>query len=267
MVRARRHYIPGQIWHLTHRCHKKEFLLKFSKDRKRWIEWLFQAKTRYGVRILNYMVTSNHIHLLVVDTSKKDVIPRSMQLIAGRTAQEYNLRKKRNGAFWEDRYHATAIEDNQHLIQCLIYIDLNMVRAGVVKHPSEWMFSGYNEIQSPRKRYSIIDYTSLLSLLNFENYDDLKTAHQKWVDAKLKEKKSVREAQWTQSVAVGSKQFVGKVKEALGYLVRGRNIKELKEGSYQIRETQLPYNKAFEYTDTDKANENTYPWEIESVIS
>ena len=35
MARAKRHYIPGQIWHITHRCHKREFLLKFAKDRKR----------------------------------------------------------------------------------------------------------------------------------------------------------------------------------------------------------------------------------------
>jgi len=71
-----------------------------------------------------------------------------MQLIAGRTGQEYNQRKKRKGAFGEDRYHATAVESNRHLIQCIVYIDLNMVCGGVVNHPSEWIFSGYNEIQS-----------------------------------------------------------------------------------------------------------------------
>lgn len=63
------------------------------------------AKRRFGLSVLNYMVTSNHIHLLV-----RHVIPPSMQLIAGRTAQEYNQRKGRQGAFREDRYHATAIE-------------------------------------------------------------------------------------------------------------------------------------------------------------
>ena len=52
-----------------------------------------------------------------------------MQLIAGRTAQEYNERKGRHGAFWEDRYHATAIEADERLHRCLIYIDLNMIRA------------------------------------------------------------------------------------------------------------------------------------------
>jgi putative transposase len=93
--------------------------------------------------------------MLVVDTGE-DVIPQSLQLIAGRTAQEYNIRKKRKGAFWEDRYHATAVQTDEHLAKCLVYIDLNMVRAGVVQHPSAYGISGYNEIQTPPKRYSIV---------------------------------------------------------------------------------------------------------------
>jgi putative transposase len=84
----------------------------------------------------------------VLDEGGLETIPKSMQLIAGRTAQAYNQRKKRKGAFWEDRYHATAIEAEKHLLRCLVYIDLNMVRAGVVNHPSEWPFSGFHEIQS-----------------------------------------------------------------------------------------------------------------------
>ena len=74
-------------------------------------------------------------------------------MVAGRTGQEYNQRKNRNGAFWEDRYHATAVSSDRHLIQCLVYIDLNTVLAGVVTHPSEWNFGGYNEIQKHSERY------------------------------------------------------------------------------------------------------------------
>jgi len=81
---------------VTHRCHQKEFLLKFVKDRQRWRYWLFEAKKRYGLSVLNYIVTSNHIHLLVRDRGQGE-IAQSMQLIAGRTAQEYNQRKER---FW-----------------------------------------------------------------------------------------------------------------------------------------------------------------------
>jgi putative transposase len=128
MPRANRHFIPGYIWHITHRCHKKEFLLKFDKDKSRWLWWLFEAKKRYGTCILDYMVTSNHIHLLLYDIADRECIPRTIQLIAGRTGQEFNQRKRRKGAFWEDRYHATAVESREHLTQCILYIDLHPVK-------------------------------------------------------------------------------------------------------------------------------------------
>jgi len=65
MPRAHRYFLPNHVWHITHRCHKKEFLLKFARDRGNWIKWLFEARKRFGLEILNYVVTSNHIHLLV----------------------------------------------------------------------------------------------------------------------------------------------------------------------------------------------------------
>jgi putative transposase len=109
MPRANRHYVPGCVWHITHRCHKKEFLLKFGRDRRRYLQWLFEAKKRYGLSVLNYMVTSNHIHLLVRDNRERDVIPNSVQLIAGRMGQEFNQRKNRKGAYWEDRYQSSLV--------------------------------------------------------------------------------------------------------------------------------------------------------------
>ena len=96
MPRANRYFIPGHVWHITHRCHKKEFLLKFDKDRENWIKWLFEAKKRYKIKILNYIVTSNHIHLLVLDDKGRANIPDTIKLVAGRTAQSYNNRKNRN---------------------------------------------------------------------------------------------------------------------------------------------------------------------------
>jgi putative transposase len=182
MPRANRHYIPGYVWLITHRCHKKEFLLKFARDRRRWLRWLFEAKKRYGLVVLNYTVTSNHIHLLVRDNGGRDVIPRSIQLIAGMTGQEFNQRKSRKGAYWEDRYHATAVETDEHLTQCLVYIDLNMVRAGAVRHPSEWEFCGYNETQKPRERYGLIDYEGLRRLFGFRSIYDFAEAHRGWVE-------------------------------------------------------------------------------------
>ena len=266
MPRANRHYIPGYVWHITHRCHKKEFLLKFARDRRRWLAWLFEAKKRYGLCVLNYMVTSNHIHLLVMDNGGRDVIPKSIQLIAGRTGQEYNQRKNRKGAFWEDRYHATAIETDKHLIQCLVYVDMNMVRAGVVKHPSEWPFSEYNEIKEPRKRYTLMDYRGLMELLNFRTKEDLKDAYIKWIEESLKDGAHVRDTRWTESVAVGSREFVEQTKERLGIRAQGRGIQE-KGDSYELRETVSPYIIHFGGQKADLRVQNTYLWSIYSEIS
>jgi putative transposase len=92
MPRAHRCFLPNHVWHITHCCHKQEFLLKFARDRDCWRYWLFEARKRYGLCVLNYIITSNHIHLLVLDQGNGE-IAQSMQLIAGRTAQEYNRRQ------------------------------------------------------------------------------------------------------------------------------------------------------------------------------
>jgi len=51
----------------------------------------------------------------------------------------------------------------------------------------------YNEIQNPRKRKGIIDFDRLMDLLGFENYDDLKDAHYKWVDSAMQTDNSDKE--------------------------------------------------------------------------
>ena len=79
MPRANRHFLPGYLWHITHRCHQRKFLLKFARDRRRYLHWLFEAKKRFGLCVLDYMITCNHIHLLVKDTGA-NVIAESMQL-------------------------------------------------------------------------------------------------------------------------------------------------------------------------------------------
>ena len=79
MPRANRHFLPGHVWHLTHRCHERDFLLKFARDRGNYLRWLYEARKRFGLCVLNDVVTSNHIDLLVKDT-EEGVIARSVQL-------------------------------------------------------------------------------------------------------------------------------------------------------------------------------------------
>ena len=160
--------------------------------------------------------------------------------MAGRTGQEYNQRKDRKGAFWEDRYHATAIQSGKHLLRCIVYIDLDMVRAGIVDHPSQWPFCGYNEIQEPRRKNVLINYEKLRELAGAESYDLLKRYRQGWVEKYLGNGNNIRDDKWTKGIAVGSKGFVEHVKSALGALAKGRKAKGSGD-SYQLREPSAPY--------------------------
>ena len=259
MPRANRYFLAGYVWHITHRCHQKKFLLKFARDRRRYLHWVFEAKKRFGLCVLNYAVTSNHIHLLVKDTGA-NVIAESMQLIAGRTAQEYNQRKGKQGAFWEDRYHATAIQTDEYLHRCLVYIDLNMVRAGVVNHPGQWKESGFSEIQEPPKRYSIIDLRALSELCGFGELADFQRAQRQWIEAALEGAPAARNDRWSEAIAVGSLAFVETVKNDLGVKASHRDVIET-DGTFALREPSEAYAGKFTGKSEVLRIQNTILWD------
>ncbi len=234
MPRAHRHFIPGLIWHITQRCHRQAFLLKFVRDRDRWRHWLREARERYGLCVFDFIVTSNHIHLLVRDRGKGE-IPAAMQLLSGRLAQEYNDRKSRKGAFWEDRYHATAVESGEHLARCLVYIDLNMVRAGAVEHPGQWSHCGYREIQEPPRYKQVLDSAALATALGLANVAELPCRHGEWVEGALHSEPRRRDDRWTASVAVGSAGYIARVHKELGVRIPGRRI-EAREDQVTLRD-------------------------------
>ena len=214
MPRANRNFCKGYVWHITHRCHRKSFLLKFARDRRRWRHWLFEARRRHNLSVLNYIVTSNHIHLLCADRGNGE-ISQSMQLISARTAQEFNNRKGRKGAFWDDRFHATAVQTDSHLSRCIAYIDLNMVRARAVEHPGEWDICGYNEIQSPWTRKGVIDFECLMKLLNVGSKSELAVLQNEQISEDVSN--TQRDPKWTESVAVGDERFLQEIKAVLAF--------------------------------------------------
>ena len=219
-----------------------------------------RPKKRYGLCVLNYIVTSNHIHLLVVDT-EEDVIAKSLQLVAGRTAQEFNQRKKRKGAFWEDRYHATAVETDEHLAKCIVYIDLNMVRAGVVTHPAEYRLCGFNEIQNPPKRYAVIDNKALLNFFSIDNQVRFRQEHKQWVEAELLADVAKRKKLWSESIAIGSEEFIKKIQRQLGIRVKGRSVVSENEGTV-LKESSAPYNTLFKGKKSTLRPDNSYSLDL-----
>jgi putative transposase len=161
MPRASRYLRNGHTFHLTHRCHDRRFLLKFARDRNAYREWLRRAVNRYNVAVYAYSVTSNHVHVVLhVDDTER--VGLMMHLAAGAFAQQLNRRKGHEGSVWEHPYQCTIVQNGQHLLNCLRYVSLNMVRAGVVRHPSEWRWSGHDELTGRRVRYRILALERLL---------------------------------------------------------------------------------------------------------
>jgi putative transposase len=171
--------------------------------------------------------------LLLADQGNRE-IARAMQLIAGRTAQEFNSRKSRQGAFWEDRYHATAVQADSHLMRCITYIDLNMVRARSVEHPSAWDVCGYNEIQSPWGRKGVIDFDRLSFYLGARSNEELAILQNMQLDHEIEH--TLRDPVWTESDAVGEEMYLLELKRDLAargiskHAVDNGSIWALKDG-------------------------------------
>jgi putative transposase len=124
--RANRYILPGHSYHLTHRCHNRDFLLRFAVHGNRYRERLRQAVDEFDVSLLDYSITSNHVHLLAF--AEQDAqISELMKNAAGESGQSYNRRKGRSGG---RRFHSTMVDSDRYLFECLINIDLNMVRCG-----------------------------------------------------------------------------------------------------------------------------------------
>jgi putative transposase len=247
MPRAKLFMLSGYVWHITHRCHDRAFLLRFARDRTAWMSWIYQARIKYGLKILTYAVTSNHIHLLVYADGRRDAIPRSILLAASRVALEYNRRKQRSGAFWEGNYHATAVQTDEHFRKCLIYIDLNAVRAGIVRHPGDWPFCGFQEITGKRMRKRLIDLSLLMDFLGVPNERKMAVIYPDWIREALAKGSLSREPIWTESIAVGKEDFVKRIHSELGLRAIHREPAE-EGGGYVLRESSglyLPYRHVF----------------------
>ena len=177
--------------------------------------------------------------------------PGPVQLPAGRTGQEYNRRKKRKGAFRQDRYHATAAETGEHLLQCLVYIDLNMK----IRHPSERSRCGFSGIRDPRRKNVLISYEKLRELTGSGTFSNFQAAHRKWAGDALTKRGHRRESHRTESIAAGSEQSVGKIHSQPGVSVRGRRIPEAGK-AFQLREETESCNALSDAEKCDTGPEN-----------
>ena len=142
----------------------------------------------------------------------------------------------------------------------MVYIDLNMVRAGVVKHPEDWPFAGYRYILVPPKRYRLTDNKKLMELMNIREIDRFRETYRNWVDSAIIQGDIKRQPQWTESIAVGDKVYVEKVKDQMGYKAIGRRVIENGD-SFLLREPQVSYQSISDRAARLQPEDNTFYWQ------
>jgi putative transposase len=84
----------------------------------------------------------NHFHLLVTPETDTGV-PQMMQAVGRAYVRYFNLRHQRTGTLWEGRYRSNLIESERYLLACMVYIDLNPVRAGMVAQAADFKWSSH----------------------------------------------------------------------------------------------------------------------------
>lgn len=142
MARLPRYFVKGQPQHIIQRGNNRELIFAHDDDYRFYLECLQDAIEKNKLSIHSYVLMTNHVHLLAspeVETS----ISKTLQSVGRRYVQYFNYTYKRTGTLWEGRYKATVIDSDQYLLTCMRYIELNPVRADMVKKPNGYPWSSY----------------------------------------------------------------------------------------------------------------------------
>ncbi|MCZ6801570.1 MAG: transposase [Nitrospirae bacterium] len=143
MARLPRFFVPGYPLHVIQRGNNREAVFSADADYSRYLEWLTEAANRHGCAIHAYVLMTNHVHLLLTPAHASS-LPKTLQSLGRRYVQYVNRTYERTGTLWEGRYRATLIDSDSYLLTCCRYIELNPVRAEMVRHPREYPWSSYH---------------------------------------------------------------------------------------------------------------------------
>ena len=142
MARLPRYNLPGVPQHVIQRGNNRQAIFATESDYAAYLDWLQEAARQHRLAIHAYVLMTNHVHLLVTP-EHPDSIGKTLQSLGRRYVQYFNYTYGRTGTLWEGRYRATVVDAEPYLLTCSRYIELNPVRAGMVKSPAHYRYASY----------------------------------------------------------------------------------------------------------------------------
>ncbi|HEY7040258.1 MAG TPA: transposase [Methylomirabilota bacterium] len=163
MARPLRLQFPGGIYHVTARGNDRQAIFSDDADRSRFLIVLASVIARYRVRCHAYCLMGNHYHLLLETPDAN--LSVAMRQLNGVYTQRFNRRHERCGHVLQGRFGAALVGRHAHLHEVCRYIVLNPVRAGLVSHPRDWVWSSFRATagQEPIPGFLSVEWVRALS--------------------------------------------------------------------------------------------------------
>ncbi len=139
MARLARLVVPGHPHHVTQRGVRRMETFFSDEDYKAYMAYVSEGCKKAGTEVWAYCLMPNHVHLILVPTSE-DGLRAALGEAHRRYTRHINFREGWRGYLWQGRFHSFPM-DEHYLIACARYVELNPVRAGLVKQPEDWRWS------------------------------------------------------------------------------------------------------------------------------
>jgi putative transposase len=142
MARLPRLTLPAYPHHVIQRGNNRQAIFTVPADYSALLAVLEENAKKYDVAVHAYVLMNNHFHLLATPQTS-DGLPKMMQAVGRSYVRYFNHTQQRTGTLWEGRYKSTLIQTNRYLLACMVYLDLNPVRAGIVAQAQDYPWSSH----------------------------------------------------------------------------------------------------------------------------
>lgn len=139
MARLARVVAPGLPHHVTQRGNRGQTVFFSDDDYAAYKALVAEQCAAAGVAVWAYCLMPNHVHLILVPRDE-DGLRRALGEAHRRYTRRVNIREGWRGYLWQGRF-SSFVMDEAHLLTAARYVELNPVRAGLVKQARAWAWS------------------------------------------------------------------------------------------------------------------------------